>query len=75
MVNVWTNNIYKSTLHRVIHKGSNYRVSIPFFYEPNFDSIIEPLPSCVSESGGKPLHKSVMYGDHLLGKVTNNFEI
>jgi isopenicillin N synthase-like dioxygenase len=75
MVNIWTNNIYKSTLHRVIHKGSNYRVSIPFFYEPNFDSVISPLPSCVAETGGSPLHKSVMYGDHLLSKVTNNFEI
>ncbi|CAG8491956.1 15707_t:CDS:2 [Funneliformis caledonium] len=27
MLNVWSNNVYKSTLHRVIHKGDDYRVS------------------------------------------------
>ncbi|MBW0549343.1 hypothetical protein O181_089058, partial [Austropuccinia psidii MF-1] len=27
MWEIWTNGLYKATLHRVIHKGSNYRVS------------------------------------------------
>jgi isopenicillin N synthase-like dioxygenase len=27
MLNVWTNDVYKSTLHRVIHKGDSYRIS------------------------------------------------
>lgn len=22
---IWTNGLYKSTLHRVVHRGSNYR--------------------------------------------------
>ncbi|KAJ3271271.1 hypothetical protein HDV01_006943 [Terramyces sp. JEL0728] len=75
MVNNWTNDMYKSTLHRVIHTKESYRVSVPFFFEPNFDAVIEPLPICVEQTGGKPKYTPVMYGDHLLGKVTNNFDV
>ena len=44
MLELMTNYEYKSTKHRVVnaHAGSNSRVSIPFFYEPNFDTLIEP---------------------------------
>ena len=45
MLELMTNFEYKSTKHRVVnaHAGSQSRVSIPFFYEPNFDAVIEPL--------------------------------
>ena len=75
MINNWTNDMYKSTLHRVIHKGSNYRISVPFFFEPSFDAVIKPLEKCVKESGKAPIYEPIMYGDHLLSKVTNNFLI
>jgi isopenicillin N synthase-like dioxygenase len=75
MINNWTNDLYKSTLHRVIHKGSNYRISVPFFFEPSFDAVIKPLEKCVKESGKAPIYEPIMYGDHLLSKVTNNFLI
>lgn len=41
MWETWTNELYQATLHRVIHKGDNYRVSIPFFYEPAFDAVVK----------------------------------
>ncbi|KAJ3035904.1 hypothetical protein HDV00_003304 [Rhizophlyctis rosea] len=75
MLNIWTNGIYTSTLHRVIHTKHTYRVSVPFFFEPNFGAVIEPLQGCVEETGGKALHGRVMYGDHLLSKVENNFDV
>jgi len=73
MMERWTNGLWKSTLHRVIHRGTQYRVSIPFFFEPNFDAVISPLPSCVKATGGKPLFKDEEYGEHLLGKIKGNF--
>ncbi|PKK79963.1 Clavaminate synthase-like protein [Rhizophagus irregularis] len=74
MLNIWTNDIYKSTLHRVIHKGDSYRVSVPFFYEPNYDAKIEPLEACLQIDPVKH-HEPVVYGEHLLKKVSTNFEI
>ncbi|ORY87439.1 hypothetical protein BCR35DRAFT_289504 [Leucosporidium creatinivorum] len=80
MWDVWTNGLYKATLHRVIHKGSNYRVSIPFFYEPNFDAVIKPLPSALalqaktsSSAASQAFAPSVVYGEFLAKKVSGNF--
>ena len=38
MMERWTNGLWRSTPHRVIHRGDNFRVSVPFFYEPDFDA-------------------------------------
>ncbi|KAK4048216.1 hypothetical protein OIV83_004921 [Microbotryomycetes sp. JL201] len=73
MWKVWSNGLYEATLHRVIHRGSQYRISIPFFYEPNWDAVVEPLPSALKQTGGKPVQKSVVYGEFLSKKVSGNF--
>lgn len=75
MLRIFTNDLYKSTLHRVIHKGGNYRISVPFFFEPDFEAVITPIEKCVKESGKEASYQPIMYGDHLLSKVTNNFDV
>ena len=58
----------------MVHTAENsYRVSIPFFFEPNYDALIAPLPSCVSDQNPAK-YGSVKYGDHLLSKVSRNFD-
>lgn len=76
MWEVWTNGLYKSTLHRVVHRGSNYRVSVPFFFEPNFNAHVQPLAAALRLQGGQPTKEylPVVYGEFLLKKVANNFE-
>jgi len=69
----WTNGLFKSTVHKVIHKAKNYRVSVPFFFEPNFDAKIAPLDICLEKTGGKPKFGEVVYGNHLISKVSSNF--
>jgi isopenicillin N synthase-like dioxygenase len=49
IVDTLTSHQYKSTFHRVIHRGDKYRVSIPFFFEPSIDSVIKPLKGLVPE--------------------------
>ncbi|EIN12600.1 Clavaminate synthase-like protein [Punctularia strigosozonata HHB-11173 SS5] len=80
MWEVWTNGLYKSTLHRVVHRGANYRVSIPFFFEPNFNAEVKPLAAALRiQSADDDAHaeqkkyEPVVYGDFLLKKVGNNF--
>lgn len=73
MWEIWTNGLYKSTLHRVIHRGSNYRVSIPFFFEPNFNANVKPLAGVLARTEHAKVYGPVIYGDFLLGKVGSNF--
>lgn len=60
--------------------------SIPFFFEPNFDALIAPLPAALrlqeedravrGVHGGAPrkTYQPVVYGDFLLRKVGSNFD-
>lgn len=45
----WTNDVYRSTMHRVkTKKPGTERYSAAFFYSPRPDAVIEALPTCVS---------------------------
>jgi isopenicillin N synthase-like dioxygenase len=73
MIERWTNGEWRSTNHRVVHRGENFRVSVPFFFEPDFQAVVEPLGECVRRTGGVRRFESVVYGEHLVGKVSAHF--
>ena len=68
----WTNDRWISTLHRVANPprdaalGSR-RQSIVFFYQPNYDALIECLPGCCGP-GNPAKHAPVTSGEHRLRK-------
>ncbi|KAJ6480090.1 hypothetical protein DFH09DRAFT_1214609 [Mycena vulgaris] len=43
----WTNDVFKSTLHRVTNRSGGERYSMPLFFGTDYDVLLEPLPSCV----------------------------
>ncbi|WP_353929719.1 2-oxoglutarate and iron-dependent oxygenase domain-containing protein [Okeanomitos corallinicola TIOX110] len=43
MLQMWTNGLFVSTPHAVIHEYPGTRISIPFFIYPNIDAIIKPF--------------------------------
>ncbi len=50
----WTNDRWLSNLHRVVNPpedagGGSRRLSIVFFYHPNYDVVIDCLPTCRDE--------------------------
>ena len=68
----WTNDRWRSTLHRVINPpadagGSTRRLSVAFFHTPNWDAEISCIPSCVAP-GAKPKYPPVLAGPHLMQK-------
>ena len=71
----WTNGIYRSTPHRVLRPVGRRRISIPFFFEPNYTATIAPLSECCEETGKPPKFAPIMYGDHLLSKTSTNFSL
>ncbi len=68
----WTNDRWTSTMHRVVNPpreaaASNRRLSIPFFHQPNYDALIECLPSCCGPDN-PPRYEPVTSGQHRLTK-------
>jgi isopenicillin N synthase-like dioxygenase len=71
----WTNDRWRSTLHRVVNppadaEGSTRRRSIAFFHNANWDAIIECLPTCLL-LGEAPRYEPVLAGRHLMSKFVS----
>jgi isopenicillin N synthase-like dioxygenase len=67
----WTNDRWVSTMHRVVNPprdlaiGSR-RQSLVFFHQPNYNAMVECLPSC-RDGGAK--YAPITSGEHLLMKM------
>lgn len=61
----WTNGTFVATYHRV-RAVKEKRFSIPFFFEPNLGTVIEPLKVCAN---GNPKYDAVSYGDFVKSKM------
>jgi isopenicillin N synthase-like dioxygenase len=60
----WTNDLYRSSIHRVMNNTSQTdRYSIVFFFSPNFHTRVEPLPQCVS-ADHPAKYEPVVYGEY-----------
>jgi isopenicillin N synthase-like dioxygenase len=67
----WSNDRFVSTLHRVINRSGNKRYSIPVFYDPDTDAIVDPRDLGVSEADAK--YPPVKAGEHIAGRNRKNF--
>jgi isopenicillin N synthase-like dioxygenase len=70
---VWTNDRWRSTLHRVVPPppdtdGRALRRSFAFFHDGNVDALIECLPTCTSDDD-PPRYDPITLGDHVMGKL------
>lgn len=64
MIARWTNDLYRSTLHRVVNTSGKERYSVPFFFsgDPNYE--VRCLPNCCAE-GEEPKYPPTTVGAHL----------
>jgi isopenicillin N synthase-like dioxygenase len=61
----WSNERFLSTPHRVRNVSGGVRYAIPFFCDPDHDTMIECLPSCQS-AARPPKYPPVKFGDYAL---------
>ncbi|KAL4283516.1 hypothetical protein GQ457_16G007170 [Hibiscus cannabinus] len=73
VLQIMSNDRYKSIEHRVVANGSKDRVSVPIFMNPRADAILGPLPE-VLESGEQPLYKEVVYSDYFKYHLSKKHE-
>ncbi len=69
----WTNDRWRSTLHRVVNppedkRLGSRRLSIVFFHQPNYDAVIDCLPTCQGPDD-PPRHPPVTSGEWRLMKL------
>jgi isopenicillin N synthase-like dioxygenase len=60
----WTNDLYKSNLHRAANVSNEARISIPFFASPQGSSMIQCLDTCQSASN-PPRYAPVTAGQYV----------
>ena len=83
MLDRLTRGIYRSTPHRVLGSGNRDRLSLAFFFDPNFNAEIRPIEELAAHPIEDDSHQrwdrakihelSGTYGDYLLGKVSKVF--
>jgi isopenicillin N synthase-like dioxygenase len=68
LLELWTEGRVRATEHRVLAAASP-RLSIPFFYEPGADALIQPLAT-----SGRPPLAPFRYGDYLWERMVKFVE-
>ncbi len=63
----WTNGRYKSTLHRVTGDLKTDRYSVPFFVEPNYNTKVDVLQSCL-KPGEQAKYPPIISGEWLASR-------
>lgn len=68
----WTNDRFKSTLHRVINRSHTARYSIPVFFDPHRDTKIDPTDLGIPESDS--IYPPVTAGEHIASRNASSFK-
>jgi isopenicillin N synthase-like dioxygenase len=63
----WTNDVYRSNLHRVVNRTGKERYSIPTFFNLDYHTMVSCLPTCQS-SDSPPKYQPIKSGDYLLSR-------
>ena len=67
MLQRWSNDLFVSTPHRVLNRSGRERYSVPVFYDPDYDTVVECLPNCASP-GAPAKHLPIIAGQYITGR-------
>ena len=72
MVQVWTNDLYRAPVHRVLASVSNDRYSLPFFYNPAYDTQYAPLETLTNDAS-PPKYRPISWGEFRWNRQQGDF--
>lgn len=67
----WSNDRFASTLHRVINRSGRARYSIPVFFDPHTDTVVDPRDLGVCDADAR--YPPVKAGAHIAGRNKKSF--
>ena len=84
MLELWTSGVYKATPHRVVPGLARTRMSMPFFFDPSFEAVIDPnalqegsstVVLLKNAAGEKEIetNATIHYGEYITHKVAHVF--
>ena len=68
MLNMWSNDRFVSTVHRVINTSGRKRFSLPFFFGVNGNTVVAPLETCTGPDN-PPRHEPVVSGEWTIANL------
>jgi isopenicillin N synthase-like dioxygenase len=74
MVQVWSNDRYKSVEHRVVVNDNKPRFSFPLFFNPSPCTNVAPLPELLLCGDQVPLYRPYNWGEFMKTKKGSNFK-
>jgi isopenicillin N synthase-like dioxygenase len=69
-VQVWTNDRYRAAVHRVVPMTEGARYSIPYFFNPHIDSVIEPIRELCD---GAPRYRPFTWREFIVARINDNY--
>ena len=85
MLELWTGGLYAATPHRVKSRLDKSRISIPFFFDPAFEAIIDPedmrsgsavlrnAKGDIDEEIRRSETKPILYGEYITHRISSVF--
>ncbi len=69
----WTNDLYRSTPHRVVASPNQHRISVPYFVNPAASTMVTCIPSCATAD--RPMrYEPILAGDYLAARIDGTIE-
>ncbi|KAF4508822.1 hypothetical protein G6O67_005154 [Ophiocordyceps sinensis] len=69
---MWTNNRFKSTIHRVSNLTGQERYAVPFFFGVDYDTTISVLENCITEDSPAGM-APIKAGEHIRQKLSRSY--
>jgi len=69
-VQVWTNDQYRAAVHRVVPMTTGARYSIPFFFNPDVEAVIEPIDALCALP---PRYRPFTWRDFIVARINDNY--